>query len=503
MKPSAPWSGLVSLVMLASAAATAHAQALTPQAAIERAFEANPDARVARLSVDQARTQLEAAQGARVPVFVAGTSAGYSERFAATGAGIATNNARTLTGSAGVRYTTDWGTAVSVDVATNTQWQQTNITAATNQSVTIGPNYAATANMTVRQPLLRGAGEDGQLGAITTAAVTLSQAERTREASAGQLMRDVLIAYWELWYAERALNLRRDALALVDQQLAETTIRVETLGTAARTDLYRFATERASILETLASAEATRRTRAYELGRLLGIEPTAAAALELMDSGPVVATPIDVAAAIDLGLSQAAELGALTQAVEAATTRTESARDAAMTRLDVVTTLGAGGLWADDTLGGLRLPGARPALIGTVALELELPLGSNQADGNLAVALAARSQAQAQLESRKNQLRVDVASSHETLTSALARGALTQDSVNNARAVMEGEQQRLSLGTATSSDVIIAQQTHREAELRRLRALVDAAVASARLRQATGQLLADNRELAREGGRPR
>jgi outer membrane protein TolC len=228
----------------------------------------------------------------------------------------------------------------------------------------------------------------------------------------------------------------------------------------------------------------------------------------LIDGGPVIATPPEPNGAIDTALLHAPDLAALEQAVHAADVRAAGARDAAMTRLDVVTTVGAGGLWANDSLDGLRLPGGRPAMVGTVGLELELPAGSNQADGNLASALAARSQAEAQLDALKAQLRADVASSHETLTSALARVQLSQDSVNNARAVVEGEQHRLSLGTATSADVIIAQQTHREAELRRLRALVDAAVASARLRHATGQLLADNRELANgvataRGGNPR
>ncbi len=482
---------------------TAQVQVLTPQAALERAFRANPDVRVARLNVDQARTQLQAAQGARVPTFVAGTSASYNERIAATARGAVNNNSRGVNGNAGIRYTTDWGTAVSVDVTTSTQWQTVTITPATDQTTTFGPNYSTSATMTVRQPLLRGAGEDGQLAAIATAASSLTQAERNREAAASQLMRDVLAAYWELWYAERALALQREALAVAERQLAETKVRVESLGTAARTDLYRFATERASILEAIASAEATRHTRAFELGRLTGLAPAETTDLHLLDEGPVIAAPVAVGSAIEAALAQAPELAALAQAVEGANVRANSARDAAMTRLDVVTTVGASGLWADDTLKGLQLPGDRPALVGTVGLELELPIGSNQADGNLASALADKSQAEASLEARQAQVRADVAAAHEALSSALQRVVLSQDSVDNARAVVEGEQHRLSLGTATSSDVIIAQQTHREAELRRLRTLVDAAVASARLRQATGQLLADNRALASSGGTAR
>lgn len=479
---------------------------LTPQAAIERAFAQNPDARVARLRVDQARTQLQAAQGARVPTFVAGTSASYNERLSGTrnpvdnSSGIARNNSRTIAGSAGLRYTSDWGTALSLDVATNTQWQQLNPTPATNNTINIGPNYSASTTLTVRQPLLRGAGSEGQLGAITAASASLNQAERTREATASQLMRDVLSAYWELWYAERALILQRESLAVAEQQLQETRVRVETLGTAARTDLHRFATERSSMLEAVASAEATRRTRAYELGRLLGLAPPEAASLRLVDDAPAIAAPVPAELAIEAALTQAPELHALEQQIEAERARAATARNAAKTRLDVVSTLGASGLWADDSLRGLELPGSRPALVGTIGLELELPVGGSQLDANLASALATKSQAEAQLEARQAQLRADVASSHETLSSAMQRVALSQDSVDNARAVVEGEQQRLSLGTATSSDVILAQQTFRETELRRLRTVVDAAVASARLRQATGQLLSDNRELASSGG---
>jgi outer membrane protein TolC len=130
---------------------------------------------------------------------------------------------------------------------------------------------------------------------------------------------------------------------------------------------------------------------------------------------------------------------------------------------------------------------------------VELPAGSNQASGNLASALAAKSQAEAALEARKAQLRADVASAHERLGSALRRLPLAQERVDNARAVVDGEQQRLALGTATSNDVIIAQQTLRESELKQLRTVVDAAVASVTLRQLTGQLLEDNRALAMGG----
>lgn len=504
--PSRAGLAAASLVAFASWCApvsVVHAQALTPAVALERAFTANPDARVASLNVDQARTQLEAAQGARAPTFVAATSASYNERLTGTGGAIARNNTRAINGSVGLRYTSDWGTAISVDVATNSQWQQININNATSQTVTIGPNYAATTTLSLRQPLLRGAGAEGQLGNITAANASLNQAERTREASAGTLMRDVLTAYWELWYAERALILQRESLAVAERQLNETRVRTETLGTAARTDLYRFATERSSILEAIASAEATRRTRAFELGRLLGMEPEQAMGLQLIEDAPAVTQPVAASLAIEAALSQAPELLAIEQQVEAANARANTARNAAKTKLDVVSTLGAAGLWADDALSGWQLPGGRPAFIGTIGLELELPIGGSQLDGNLASAIATKSQAEATLEARQAQLRSDVASFHEALTSAIARVALSQESVDNARAVAEGEQQRLTLGTATSSDVIIAQQTYRETELRRTRTLVDAAIASARLRQATGQLLADNRELASVGGAAR
>lgn len=473
---------------------------LTPEMAIVRAFSANPDARVQRLNVDQARAQLEAAQGARVPLFVAGTSVGITERFSGTQNTVAKNVTQSIAGNLGLRYTTDVGTVLSLDVSTNAQRQQVNPTPAVPQTIRIGPNYSANTTLTVRQPLLRGAGREGQLGAIVAAAATLNQAERTREANASALVRDVLIAYWELWYADRALALQRQSLGVAEQQLEETRQRVESLGTAARSDMYRFATERSSILESVTSAEATRRSRAFELGRLLGIAPDMAATLSLNADAPVVAAPVASSVAIDAALVRAPDLAALQQQIQAASARLATARNAARTRLDVLSTLGANGLWTDDDLSGLHLPGDRPALVGTIGLELELPAGTSQLDGNLAAALASKSQAEASLESRQAQIRLDVALSHESLRSALTRLSQVQQSVDSARSVAEAEQQRLTLGTALPADVIVAQQTHRAAELRWMRTLIDAAVASTRLQHATGELLLAHRDLASIGG---
>lgn len=494
----------LALACITLAAPSLHAQELTgdltPETAIARAFSANPDARVQRLNVDQARAQLEAAEGARVPLLVAGTSVGVSERFSGTPNAIAKNVTQTLAGNLGLRYTTDVGTVLSFDVSTNAQQQQINPTPAVPETIRIGPNYSANTTLTVRQPLLRGAGREGQLGAIVAAAASLNQAERTREANASVLMRDVLISYWELWYADRALALQRQSLVVAEQQLEQARLRAETLGTAARSDMFRFATERSSILESVTSAEASRRARAFELGRLLGMAPELATALTLNVAAPVVAEPVEPSIATDAALLRAPDLAALQQQIQAAAARLATARNAARTRLDVLSTLGANGLWADDDLDGLRLPGDRPALVGTIGLELELPAGSSQLDGNLAAALASKAQAEASLESRQAQIRLDVALSHESLRSALARLGQVQESVDSARSVAEAEQQRLTLGTATPADVIVAQQTHRAAELRWMRTLIDAAVASTRLQHATGQLLAAHRDLASIGG---
>lgn len=75
------------------------------------------------------------------------------------------------------------------------------------------------------------------------------------------------------------------------------------------------------------------------------------------------------------------------------------------------------------------------------------------------------------------------------LNAATEQVELTTATVATAGKLAEAERQRALLGTTTSQNVVTAEQTLREAELRRLRALVSQLSTRFELEHSTGKLL--------------
>jgi outer membrane protein len=130
-----------------------------------------------------------------------------------------------------------------------------------------------------------------------------------------------------------------------------------------------------------------------------------------------------------------------------------------------------------------------------VGLELELPLGSDRAAAEHDGAVADLEAAEIRFDSRARSIEAEVASLRTEIVTAQRRVDLAAEAARISSELATAEEQRLTLGTGTTADVVLAQQDAREKELRRLRALVDLASAELRLQHATGDLV----DRAREG----
>lgn len=461
-----------------------HAQGLGPEDAIAIAMRQSPDLRAAVLEAVAARASTRAAEDARALVVTAGVDGAFRESFSGTAAGVVRNDSRALNANVGLAWTSDVGTVLSLDLSSGASWRTINRDPSTTTSFTIGPNYTGQLLLDARQPILRGAGRDVVLAAEREAEANERQSALERDAQASSLVRDVLVAYWELWYAERALEVQREAVVLSTRQADEARQRVE-LGTLAAADALRFASELASLRESERAAASTRRQRAVELGRLLGGdgEPTTDSA------DPAAPQLAELASLVTAAASRAPEILALEAAVEAARQRTLSSRNAARARLDFVASAGLVTLWADDALPGIQLPDGRPGFVATGGLELELPVGSSAADAQRDRAELQLEAAEARLLAGRQSLAAAIASAHEQAADARDRIALATEAASIAEQLAEAERGRLELGTTTPADLLSAQQSAREAALRRLRTAVDAVTNARRLEDAAGTLI--------------
>ncbi|MBK8589606.1 MAG: TolC family protein [Sandaracinaceae bacterium] len=289
-----------------------------------------------------------------------------------------------------MQHTGALGTRVTAEVTSSMLWQTVNLTAGTTTAVTIGPVYRGQLALTATQPLLRGAGTDATRASLERARAVERQAGHQHDQAASELARDVLTAYWELWYAQRAVEVQAAALALATQQLDEATRRQQALGTLARADVLRFATEQLTVQDALAVSTQQRDARALELSRLLARQPAGAQTLVAVTRPALDAYTVDLESALALTMANSSEWLAVMAELEAAEEALRATADADQARLDLILSGSMGGLWTDDMLSGLSLPGGRPAFSVGGRLELELPVGGGRAD-------AAHEQARAQL----------------------------------------------------------------------------------------------------------
>ncbi len=479
---------LWTLLALTAAPAVVGAQPLSPDQAVSRAAEHSPSLRAALQDLRAARAARLGVEVARAPSLVAGLGGSYAESLGSTGEGTVSNRSMRIDGDLAVRYVTHAGTQLDLGLGTSVARRVANRDVSTTRSLALGPSWASDVSLSVRQPLLRGAG-DVREAELAAAHASETAAVHRQAETAGALVGDVLDAYWELWYAERALEVEEAAFALVEQQHREAGLRAGTLGTLAPSEVLRFELEVASMGESLASARATRDLRAVELGQLLGLDPAAALSLAAAVSAPEGVDTPTLAEVIERARAGSSSLLALRKELDSSRHRLRLAFDASQSRVDLLGSVSLGTLFSADTPQFWQLPGDRPAFGAMVGLEVELPLGRSPGDAGLIESRARHEAAAARYEAELAATEARAASLVRQLAAAEDRVLLATRTADIAGRLADAERQRLELGTSTPLELLEAQQSHRQSELRLLRALVDRAMTAVALQQLTGTLV--------------
>jgi outer membrane protein TolC len=461
----------------------AYAKELSVADALALAADKNPTLKAAGLDTQAAKLGVDSAEGARDPVLSASVQGGYAENASASGT---IGAGESVTSKVALDYTTAIGTKLEVGTQADLGWHP-----GQGGAISPDPTFTGLAFVSARQPLLKGAGTDVNLAPIAQAENGATAAEKQEELQASSTALDVLEAYWELWYADRAIAVDEQALEVAQKQLADANARVNELGTASPVDVLQFSSNVASINDTLAQAKASRTNRAFELGRLLGMEQADALAITVNDELPEPGTlaPIDslVARAID----RSPDLAAMRADLDSARIRLSTAADADQPRLDLFTTVSAGAEFSPDALGGSKygIVGGRPTFSVVGGLELELPIGGGSASSEHARALVQLNAAEVRYDAKVDAIAADVTTKRVSAEAAYGEVDLSKTTADVSNQLARAEETRLTLGTSTSSDVVKAEQTAREANLRSLRAEVDAVKGQYELAHATGSLL--------------
>lgn len=476
------------LTGLVSGPSPASAEPLSPEEALRRASARSPELAVALADLEAARAGVRVEALARTPVLTANTQGQYGESFSDTSEGATRNTTERVSADVGVRTSTTAGTQLAAGLSTSARWQTINRDPTTTSGVTLGPTVAAELSLEVTQPLMRGFGEATTLSGLRVARAGERRASLSRSQEASRLALEVLTTYWDLWVAERSVEVERAGAETVARQRDELAARVK-LGTSAELDLLRLTSEMAARRQRVVDAEASVIAQQLALARLTGTPLTDAQALSTSAAPSGTPELLDLAALTAQAAASSPELLALDQAIAQARERVAVARDAASTRLDAWANLAAGALWTEGPPSGLALPGGRPAISAMVGLTLELPLGDASNDARVDEALANLRAATLKKQVREETLALEVARVLSSKAAAVAAIASADETAQIARRLADREAARLSLGTGVIVDLVSAQQSLREAELTRLRAQAQSERLTLQLRHLTGALV--------------
>jgi len=471
----------LALVLPLRAQAGAPAGRLRSEDALRLASEHNPSMRSSLLDKEQAAVAVRAEEGL-YPLMLQldGGFTHSSSPSLAAGGGVSHRSSNTTAVGAELSKTTPIGTQASLRVDGSHQ---------ATDSGGEGPGYGIGARLAVTQPVLRGAGKEVVEASLRQAIRAEELAAHRTRRVASELALQVLETYWELWYAERAVEIERRARDLAREQLEDMEARVAA-GDRASVDALPFETRLATLEESVVAAETTRNGLSVRLAGLIGFGSSRDHVAADTDESPVdVGEMRDLDAAVATALANSPDVREQLAAISLADERARTAGEQMRPRLDIVGWLEANTLGNGEVSPAFSQFGDGQAYSAYVGLVYELPLSDTRKEAQRASAALDVEIATQQLLATKDAVKADVLTAQEKVSSIATRLALARRTHDVAMRQAEAERARYDLGAAIFVQVREAEEAVREAELRATRAEVDLALARLELEHLTGTLL--------------
>ncbi|MDP1568371.1 MAG: TolC family protein [Vicinamibacterales bacterium] len=461
---------------------------LTIDEAVTLALEQNLDLQVERINPQVQDVSISLARTGWVPTFQSTlqnqTQNSPSDSFLA-GSDAKITDER-LTTNFGVGQLLPWGG--SYNVSWNSGRAETN-----NEFSTFNPRLSSTFAFNYTQPLLRNFSIDNTRQQILVT-------RKNREISEVQLQqviavttRNVKNAYWDLVYANSNLDVQNQSLRLAEQSLKDNRARVE-VGTMAPIDIVQAEAEVAQREEGVILAEAAIQ-RAEDRLRALISNPSApdfwSMRIEPADEATFVPVIVDVDAAVRGALDQRTDLEQSRKRIESNDVSIRYFRNQSLPDVNAQVNYSAIGL------GGTQLqfgPGFPPQVVGqsqrsfgsvlgdafgnafptwSFALQVSYPIGTSNADANLARARLQNQQAQKQLESQELTVATQIRDFARSVQTNSKRVEATRASRSLAERRLEAEEKKFQAGMTTSFLVFQAQRDLNQARNNELQALID------------------------------
>lgn len=481
--------GLIALGLATPAwSAPSDAPILTLEEAITTALEANLSTRIAALDPEIARQSVTRAEAAfDTELFASGrvSQAEQSTTFSQT-QGTSSDNRNWQVGA---RKRLAYGTTVTAQ--TNLDRRDSN--AGVNTS---NLSQAADLSLSVRQPLLRGAGRAVNLADLEGARAGLQASTASFRDTLTRLLAETELAYWTVSRLQEQLGLNESSLAVAEALLNEARER-ERLGVATRIDVLQAEASRAQRMEVIIETRRALGEAVDQLFLYMGSVPAGDLA-ELEGFPRVQALSLPGSALPDFNeiLRLALEADPSLARQEAVIAQREfdqaALRNRARPSLDLVLTGAFSGVDDSDADAAYESALDRDGHAWAVGLEFSMPWGMR--DEKAAVSISAKRLEQELLRLRelKQALYRQVRAAWRDLMAleqSLEAAALT---VSLQEATFAQESEKYAEGLSSFRDVLEVQRDLDQARIRLLQTKVNRLSSEIEVARLTGQLLKRN-----------
>ena len=324
----------------------------------------------------------------------------------------------------------------------------------------LDPSYNTGLILGLKQPLLRGFGQDVQTSLLRSSQKQLEAASFQVDSEAANLAAAVKVAYWNLVFAWQDIEVQKLSLTLARKLLQETKAKISA-GRLAEVEIYQPQSEVARREEQLISAERAIGTAEDDLKLLLNsdkwqttFQPTDQPAIEPID--------LDLPTIVNNALKSRPDIKAADLLIDAAQFAEQKAKDDIRPDLSLVGGVGLGG--TSDTYGdSLDRSISDPENLWQVGITFSMPLENRVAKGNYRQAKASHNRAKTSAELLRQQIRKTARTTVRDVQLAIKALEATRKTSLASQKRLEAEQAKFAAGRSTTLDVLTAQEAYAKA----------------------------------------
>ncbi len=460
---------------------------MTLDEVIERALTQNLDIQTVRLAPRMQAYSLESARAAFSPTLSANYRYNNSTSQSTSqldGGARTTNQQHTL--NASLSKTVPWyGGRLGADFNNSR-------TATNNAFTTLNPSYRSSVNLNYTQPLLSGRSTDNQRAALQTQQIQGQITDIQVTALVSTITDQVRVQYWNLRAAIEQIEIQRRAFAQAQQLLADNELRVR-LGSMAPIQVIQARSQVAAAEQALLNAQVQWRNAELGLKSLLiggADDPLLAQTINPSELPSLRTQAVDIAAALQVALSERADLRQQRHQLEMSALDLEVTRNGRLPNLDLTAAYsvqGTGGNQFDRSglggepllineggyLDGLNSIAGFEAPTWSVSMNFSYPIGMRAGKANSERARLQFEQTNLAIKSQELAVITEVTSAGLAVTDTNLQFQAAQRSRELAEESALTELTRFNAGAATNFEVGQANDDLTSARLSELRALIN------------------------------